>query len=109
DALRPELPLRRGPVQAALHAELLHEHREGAGPEARVPGGASLASGEDEHRGPDDPRAGRLVRELSRDPGAREVRRGVPVGPVAAGHLIPHSRPTLAEPDAEAVARIVPR
>src|SRR5436309_2191904 len=107
DALRPQLPLLRGSVHPAFHAELLYQHREGAGPEARVPGGPSLAGGQDQHRGPDDPRAGRLLRELSRDPGAREVRGGVPVGPAVAGHLIPHSRPTLVEEDAQAVARIV--
>src|SRR5437867_3380603 len=84
DALRPQLPLLRGSVHPAFHAELLYQHR-----------------------GPDDPRAGRLLRELSRDPGAREVRGGVPVGPAVAGHLIPHSRPTLVEEDAQAVARIV--
>src|SRR2546428_5034826 len=107
DALRPQLPLLRGSVHPAFHAELLYQHREGAGPETRVPGGPSLAGGQDQHRGPDDPRAGRLLRELSWDPGAREVRGGVPVGPAVAGHLIPHSRPTLVEEDALAVARIV--
>src|SRR3990170_697834 len=50
---------------------------------------------------------GALVRELPRDPGAGQVRGGVPVGPAAPESLIAHSRPTLDEDDARAVARVV--
>src|SRR5947208_2486438 len=45
--------------------------------------------------------------ELPRDPGSREVRGGVPLGPSAARFLIPHSRPSLGDDDARAVARVV--
>src|SRR5262249_21339243 len=59
--------------------------------------------------GPDHSRAGGLVGELPRHPGPREVRRGVPVGAAPAESLIPHSRPTLDETDAERVAAVVRR
>src|SRR3989442_276377 len=107
DPVRAELPLLRGTVHAELHAELLHEHREGARQEARLPGGPSLPGGQDQHRGPDDPRAGGVVRELPGHPGAREVRGGVSVRSATAGYLIPHSRPTVSEGDVEHVARVV--
>src|SRR6202008_1426123 len=56
-----------------------------------------------------DPGAGEVVRELSRHPGARQVRRGLPVDPALAEPLIPHSRPTFDESDAERVAAVIRR
>src|SRR6185503_10347192 len=108
-ALRAELPLLRGADDAELHAQLLHRRREGAHEEARLPEGAPLAGVEDEHRRPHHPRAGQVVRELPRHPGSGEVRGGLPVDPPADQSLIPHSRPTLDETDAERVAAVVRR
>src|SRR5262249_50763953 len=43
--------------------------------------GARVAGDEDQHRGPHDPGAGPVVRELPRHSGPRQVRGGLPVRP----------------------------
>src|SRR5262249_23601778 len=83
------------------------QRRQGPGPQAGRAGGSSLAGEQDQHRGPFDPRAGRVVRQLPRHPGPREVRRSLPVGAPAPRYLIPHSRPHVCEDDVQAVARVV--
>ena len=53
------------------------------GREAGRSRGAPVAGDEDQHRGPVDPRAGAIVRELPGHPGAGQVRGGLSVGPTA--------------------------